>query len=296
MDELKKVLVATDGSERARVALDLVNAMRLGAGAAVEIVCVYEPLMPGTEIPPETLAALERDTTAQIDADLRDAKERLATRPLGVETVMRRGRAPSEIVREAEAMGSDLIVVGSRGRGPIATMLLGSVAAEVVDRAPCPVLVARRPTLSRIVVADDGSTASALAVKAASAWPIFKGLPARVVSVAPVQAFTGFGPVRHEDAEQSYAQGVAALRGIHGLIAQDVAKQLTDAGVPAEPEARFGDPAQEIIDGAIEGEADLIVMGSRGQTGFERFVMGSVARNVLTHAPMSVLIVHRRRT
>lgn len=296
MDELKKILVATDGSAHARVGLDLVKAMHLGAGTSVEIVSVYEPLMPGTEIPSEMLAALERDTTAQIDAELKAAEELVASPSLGVETVMRRGRAASEIVREAEVMGSDLIVIGSRGRGPIATMLLGSVAAEVVDRAPCPVLVARRPTIARILVADDGSAASALAVTAASSWPIFTALPARVVSVAPVRAFTGFGPVRHEDAEQSYAQGVAALRGVHGLIAQDSAKELTDAGVVAEPATRFGDPAQEIIDGAIESEADLIVMGSRGQTGFERLVMGSVARNVLTHAPMSVLIVRQRRT
>ena len=294
MDELKKVLVATDGSERARVALDLVAAMRLEPGTAVEILDVYEPLMLGIEIPPETLVALERDTTAGIAADLEKAKARLASPSRCVETVMRRGRAPSEVVRESEATKSDLIVLGSRGRGPIATMLLGSVAAEVVDRAHCPVLVARRDTLERILVADDGSAASASAVKIAAQWSIFKGKSARAVSVAPVYAFTGSGPVRHEDAKQSYAEGVDALRGIHGLIANDAARTLSEAGVPAEPQTRFGDPAQEIIDAAIETEADLIVMGSRGQTGLERLVIGSVARNVLTHAPMSVLIVHRR--
>ena len=57
---------------------------------------------------------------------------------------------------------------------------------------------------------------------------------------------------------------------------------------------RFGDPADQIIRGAIEHDADLIVMGSRGQGGLERLLTGSVARNVLTHAPMSVLIVRRQ--
>ena len=296
MDELDRVLVATDGSERARVAVDLAAALSFRDGTAIEVLDVYEPLLPGSEMPHETLAALERDATAAIEEQLADARGRVASRGRGVETVVRRGRAPSEIVREAEQMRTDLIVLGSRGRGPIASMLLGSVAAEVIDRAPCPVLVARRPQMRRILVADDGSSASALAVKAASSWPIFTGLPARVTSVAPVYAITGAGPIRHEDARESYSQGVQALRGMHELIARDAAKALTQAGVPAEPETRCGDPAGELIDAALEFHADCIVMGSRGQTGLERLVTGSVARNVLTHAPMSVLVVRRERT
>ena len=46
---------------------------------------------------------------------------------------------------------------------------------------------------------------------------------------------------------------------------------------------------------AVEGEADLIVMGSRGRTGLTRAFLGSVARNVLVHAPCSVLIARRSR-
>ena len=292
MDTLKKVLLATDGSAKAQIALDLAGSLAWDEATTIEVLEVEEPLMPGIEVPPESLAALGREAREQIAADLANAMSRLRGT---VETASRRGRAASEIVREAERIGSDLIVMGSRGRGPLETMLLGSVAAEVVDRAPCPVLIARLPVVRRILVADDGSSAAAAAVRVAATWPIFHGLPAIAVSVAPVYAVTGVGPIKHEDAKQSYAEGVDALRGIHGLIADDATRRLTDAGVPAEPEVRFGDPAAEIIGAAFEREADLIVMGSRGQTGFERLVMGSVARNVLTHAPQSVLIVHTGR-
>ena len=292
MDTLNKVLIATDGSEKARIAIDLAASLAWAEGTSIEVLEVQEPLMPGIEVPPESLAALERDAREQIAEDLAQAKARLHG---PVDTASRRGRAASEIVHEAERTGSDLIVMGSRGRGQLTTMLLGSVAAEVVDRAPCPVLIARLPVARKILVADDGSRAAAAAVDVAATWPIFRGLPAVALSVAPVYAITGSGPIRHEDAQQSYAEGVDALRGIHGLIAEDAAKRLTDAGLRAEPGVRFGDPAGEIIGAAFEHEADLIVMGSRGQTGFERLVLGSVARNVLTHAPQSVLIVHAGR-
>lgn len=295
MDALK-VLLAVDGSSRAHVAIDLVAAMHWPARTIVQILDVNEPSMPGMEAAPQNMGALEREVQDQIDADLAFAKIRLL--PLGsVDTVSRRGRAASEIVHEAQRIGSDLIVMGSRGHGPLATMLLGSVAAEVVDRSPCPVLIARTPKLERIAVADDGSVAAAWATRIVATWPIFNALPARVVSVAPVYAITGVGPIQHEDAKQSYAEGVDALRETYGRIARDCATELTGAGVPAEPDTRFGDPADEIINGALEHGADLIVMGCRGQTGLERLVLGSVARNVLTHAPVSVLVIrHTRRS
>lgn len=141
----------------------------------------------------------------------------------------------------------------------------------------------------------NGSAAAGYAVRLVATWPIFNALPARVLSVAPVHAITGVGPIRHEDAKQSYAEGVDALREAYGRIAREGAKELTEAGVPAEPDTRLGDPAEEIITGALEHGADLIAMGSRGQTGLERLVLGSVARNVLTHAPVSVLIARRPR-
>ena len=59
--------------------------------------------------------------------------------------VMRRGSPFVEIVRYAKSENIDLIVMGTHGRGPIAHMLLGSVAEKVVRKAPCPVLTVRHP-------------------------------------------------------------------------------------------------------------------------------------------------------
>ena len=55
---------------------------------------------------------------------------------------------------------------------------------------------------------------------------------------------------------------------------------------------RVGDAAAEIVEEASAWPADLVVLGSRGLTGLSRFVLGSVARNVLQSTEGSVLIVH----
>ncbi len=60
-------------------------------------------------------------------------------------------------------------------------------------------------------------------------------------------------------------------------------------------QALEGDPADELIETATDFGADLIVVGSVGLTGSARFLLGSVASNVLHHAPCDVLVVHTHR-
>jgi nucleotide-binding universal stress UspA family protein len=59
----------------------------------------------------------------------------------------------------------------------------------------------------------------------------------------------------------------------------------------AEALVEDGSPAHRLIEAAADWDADLIVVGSRGETGLERLLVGSVSRAVLYHAPCSVLIV-----
>jgi nucleotide-binding universal stress UspA family protein len=67
--------------------------------------------------------------------------------------------------------------------------------------------------------------------------------------------------------------------------------RLRQAGLQADAEVREGDPAHEIVLSARQHGAGLVVVGTRGQTGLRRLILGSVARKVLLHAPCSVLIV-----
>jgi len=72
---------------------------------------------------------------------------------------------------------------------------------------------------------------------------------------------------------------------------REAAGRAEAAGVPVATYAREGDPADAILDVAEERGADLIVVGNKGMTGAERFLLGSVPNRVSHHAPCSVLIV-----
>lgn len=287
------LVLATDGSPQADVAARLVGSLRLPAGAVIEIVRVDEPFASDAELPPAAYDALRAAIREEIDKDVAAATRVLTAPGREIRVAVPFARPATAIVDEARRLAADLVVVGSRGRGQLATMVLGSVAAEVIDQAPCPVLVARSAKLRRVVLADDGSLEATAARDVVASWPLFAGLDVRVVSVAPVPAQVGVGPIRHADASQAYAEAVDALRTLYQKVGSTDALRLTEAGLRARAEVRCGDPAQEIMDAAVEDEADLIVVGSHGRTGLERLLIGSVARNVVTHAPCSVLVVRR---
>ncbi|HEY7331668.1 MAG TPA: universal stress protein, partial [Candidatus Limnocylindria bacterium] len=165
-----------------------------------------------------------------------------------------------------------------------------------VDHAPCPVLVARHPSVSRLVVGADGSASADRALALLRRWPIFAGHPATVVTVTePIAAWAGRTSTAMFPAwvamQESGAQRGAEAR----QLAERAAEQLARAGIGADVELREGDPADQLIRAAEAVGADLIVVGSRGLSTIPRLLIGSVARKVLLHAPQSVLVVREAR-
>jgi nucleotide-binding universal stress UspA family protein len=172
-------------------------------------------------------------------------------------------------------------------------MVLGSVSAEVVDHAPCPVLVARSDRATRILLAVDGSASSRLAVDHLGGTGYLAGHPVEVLAVGP--AIPSSTPVAAPDLSGAlaadHAARVSESRERTEATAATAAEDLRRDGLTVRWSISAGDPAHEIIDAAASLGCDLIVMGSRGLTGVQRILLGSVARNVLLHTPASVLIV-----
>lgn len=295
---LVKILLAVDGSRSAGRARDLTASIRWSSGTRIEVLHVDQLLEGDLNLPPDRYTALHERERKFIDKQLETAARALRgpNRTVKAKTIL--GRPASVIVEEAARIGADLLIVGSHGRGPFASALLGSVAAEVVDHAPCPVLVARGTTLKRAVLAEDGSLGARTAERLLIKWPFLKKLPVRVVTVMnlpPLYNFsgTGFGGIEVIDADMMQKL-LDDTQHLNERTAAQGAKRLTAAGLAAKAEVREGNPSQQVIAAAASTRANLIVLGSRGNTGLARLVLGSVAHSVLLHAKCSVLITRSK--
>jgi nucleotide-binding universal stress UspA family protein len=118
--------LAYDGSQHAMTALERAAQFATRAATDVAVVMVVDPLFDVTEQPPE----------------LREAVENLRSLGISARVIVADGDPAGEIIRTATADQSDLIVIGSRGLGGTARLLMGSVSSRVAQHAPCDVYIA----------------------------------------------------------------------------------------------------------------------------------------------------------
>jgi nucleotide-binding universal stress UspA family protein len=291
-----RILLALDGSPSSDVACRLVGSLTWPSGSVIQVVAVAEPaaeLLAPLVISAPTVGTLDQQTGDDLEAILDVAAASLERPMLAVERSVVHGRPATLIVERAAEFRAELVVIGSRGHGPLASMLLGSVSAEVVDHAPCPVLVVRRPVADSVLVAVDGSPSAQSAVTYLSANRMLSGRPIEVITVSSGTGRPGSAPlsVVSDLALESFEQGRRENREHAESIAASAAQRLRDDGYRTRWSISSGSPAHEIIGAAKSFDSGLIVMGSRGHTGLARILLGSVARNVLLHTSASVLIV-----
>jgi nucleotide-binding universal stress UspA family protein len=215
------------------------------------------------------------------------------------------GRSDVEVTRRAEegpaaralldaARGADMLVVGARGRGGFAGLVLGSVSQQCVQHAGCPVVVVRHEhvaadpspkeeAMERIVVGVDGSETA----RAALDWALDE---ARLRNAAVDVVYAWHMLYLH-----SYPDAGVDLHP--GEFERD-ARQLLDGiiggadttGVAAvEPILVCDGAARALLDTA-KG-ADLLVVGSRGRGGFTGLLLGSVSQQVVHHAACPVVVI-----
>lgn len=139
---MKKILIATDGSDLAHAAVEA--GVELARDEDAELVFVhvisvfdFAPQMDGAEVPPQRIPRVEDDLA------LCDAMDRAKGHGLRAMPELLVGYPPKQILRLARELDADVIVVGSRGFGPVKSALVGSTSRDVLSHADCPVLVVR---------------------------------------------------------------------------------------------------------------------------------------------------------
>jgi nucleotide-binding universal stress UspA family protein len=142
----ESILVGTDGSDVAGVAVARAVAMAAALGARLQIVSAYEPVperrlrIERVRVPSDVQVNMREEVLALLQRAREDAEAAGVAR---VETFARLGDAADAILDVAEEQGSDLIVVGNKGMTGATRFLLGSVPNKVSHHAPCSVLIVR---------------------------------------------------------------------------------------------------------------------------------------------------------
>jgi nucleotide-binding universal stress UspA family protein len=144
----------------------------------------------------------------------------------------------------------------------------------------------------KILLAIDDSPYSTEAVGVVGARPWPTGTTVRVLSV--VERVTPPAAELWYDAGGSLDRVQQEITGRAEQLTRRVAESLRAVGLMTEPVVREGDPRSVIVDEAKDWLADLIVVGSHGYTGVTRWLLGSVAQSVVSHAPCSVEVVRSK--
>lgn len=180
-----------------------------------------------------------------------------------------------------------MIVVGSRGRGHVLSVVLGSVSEEVAGRASCPVVVIRpqHGVESRfgILVGTDGTDESLPVLRFAYHQARLRGLPLTVMQTV-WDVVASATPPHVVPADEP---GVEAAQAALTESVSDLAQQYPD--VAATLEVGRGTPAECLL--TVADSMDLVVVGHHERGVLGRFTHGSVAIAVLEHASVAVAIV-----
>jgi nucleotide-binding universal stress UspA family protein len=272
-----QIVVGVDGSAPATAAVEWAAADARRSGRDLRIVHVCTEWPPGSDGYEHCVGALEA------------AADRARRLSIGVEvtTELLPGNVATALIAESET--ADSLVLGSRGLGGFAGMVVGSVGMAVAGHARGPVVIVRAPAVTehgRIVVGDDGSEHADAAVRYAVEQARARHTELHVVHSRQLPAFS---------------MHAVAYDGLVERIMQDevnAARERVIRWREQHPDLLITD--EQVCDHPVSalikasGTADLVVVGSRGLGGFASAVLGSVGHGVLHHVTCPVAVVRPR--
>jgi nucleotide-binding universal stress UspA family protein len=283
-----KLLMALDGSSRSSAVVREVASRPWPKDSECCVLTAIDPFF--FTKAPLLLAEAKAEAQKTLDGYVEDLK------PTGLKlcTEILLENPRHGIPKAASEWKADLIVLGSHGSGAFVRLLMGSTAQAVLRHAGCSVEIVREGQRKsggmNVLVPTDGSDCAELALQAVAARPWPEGTEMRVICVPEVPVLAGVYPYYPPEVVLE----AAATNEAHAKKAvQKGADILKKAGlrVSAEVLEPRESPVRAVLGMADLWSADLIVMGSHGRRGFDRYVMGSVSESVALHAHCSVEVV-----
>jgi nucleotide-binding universal stress UspA family protein len=295
--------VGVDGSPGSRAALVYALTAAARRGAQLEVLSTFSvqlvwiggfPLsMPDVETIRSDAASRMRQFVAEVQADPAVVAVP-GTADVRTVLVVDMGPAAQRLV-DASA-GGDLLVVGSRGRGAVGSVVLGSVALHCVTHARCPVVVvhpapAGGRRAGKVLVGVDGSEGSRAALAAAVREAARLGAEVDVVTTYRMaDHWTDLSSVALPSEEQVRLH---LQRGSEALAEEvlDEHRARHDGVVPRVRVVVSEGPAADVLV-RWSRDTELLVVGSRGRGEFRGLLLGSVALACAMHGTTPVMVVH----
>jgi len=279
----EKILVPTDGSDCAEAAIGYAEDLAAHYGATVHVLCVVDSRTLDSAPHLERVKDESREMVESVCDDL-------AGTNIVVEDAVRTGIPHQEILQYATKQEIDLIAMGTHGRTGVERYLLGSITEKIVRLSDIPVLTVRAETdgtvtypYSDILIPTDGSEQAAAAIDVGV--DIASNYDARLHALSVVEPIAMGVDFQSADVFELLEE--AAQSAVGG-----VENKATQASISAvETAVEYGHPYSEIHSYVDENDIDLIVMGTHGRSGLERYLLGSVTEKIVRTSPVPVLTV-----
>lgn len=291
-----KVLLATDGSVYAEAAARLLSRFRLTPEDEITVFhsISWVPFKDDRESHYASLKLIKQEIAPRIldacVAALQPCRARIST-------AVEEGYPDRVIVEASARAGADLVVLGARGLRGLESAIIGSVTRAVAMKSQPPLLIVKVPQKEKegplsVLFATDGSTHAEATARLLGRIPFPDDTVLTVLHViwSPLSDI----PARYVlEIDDRMKDKVMKARMIEFSESEGIVNRARQALAGSFSEVRgmskVGDPSVEILSMAESAGADITAVGSRGMRGI-RGMLGSVSRNIVIHAPCSVLV------
>lgn len=283
-----RILFPTDGSDGASVVFDHVLDVAAANESTVHVLHVPETTFDRAAGVNE---ALVDERVAAAEDLVAETADRASERGVETVTAVEEGEPHRTIVEYADRHAVDVVVMPTHGRRGLERLLLGSVTERVVRRANVPVLTVRPDDdatihypYENVLVPTDGSDCADAALDLGTEVATATDASLHLLSVVDVASLgvdvrTG---VQLDYLEENASKTLA-----------EAANVATDAGVESvrEEVGYASSIHREILAYVEDHDVDLVVVGTHGLTGFDRYLLGSVTEKLVRTASVPVLTV-----